>query len=245
MLHIYIALGLGVIGVIAGLIGRSQSRKTDAYGLYVEASRTSELAPGVPGFYGGSVAAIEGQPQLTAPYSKQPCVWFSYVLERERQNRDANGVETVDWEVISQSPPQGVTFTLQATGGVALVDPTNANVDKVQQYQNFVNPMDTEGETGAAAVIGNVANALSSMGSSRTRVTEHYIALGQQLYAGGVPLDQNGSKLFASDQHYPLVLTSQSKADLVKSGKKTSTIKYAVGGLFIAAALSVLLLLKK
>lgn len=245
MIHIYIALGLAAVAVIAGFLARSHSRKTDAYGLYVEASRISELAPGIPGFYGGSVTAVTGQPTLVAPYSKQPCVWFSYKVERETISRDANGAETEEWNVVSESPAQGVIFSLEATGGSALVNPANANVDKVQQYQGFVNPMDTDGKTGAAAVIGNVANALASMGTSRMRVTEHYIPLGQTLYAGGVPLDQNDAKMFANDQHYPLVLTSQSKTDLVKSGKKTSTIEYAVSGLSIAAAVGVFLLLKK
>ena len=42
-----------------------------------------------------------------------------------------------------------------------------------------------------------------------------------------------------------VVLTTQSRADLVKSGRKTSTIEYVVGAVLSAAAAAVFILLMK
>jgi hypothetical protein len=241
MIHIYVALGLLAVAVGVAFLGRRQSTKTDAYGLYVEASKTSELAPGVPGFYGGVVTAVPERQPLTAPYSKQPCVWYEFTLEQEVRQRGANGVETVDWQVISNPQPQGVSFALQAAGGVVWVNPMNAQVDHPQQYESFVEPQAAQG----GGLLGAAASAINFLSNNRVRVRERYIPLGQTLYAGGVTQDQAGQKVFVNDQAYPLVLTPQSKADLVKSGKRTSLLEYSVGLVLFAAAVVTLLVVKK
>lgn len=241
MVHIYIAIGLAAIGAIVGYFGYAKARKTDMYGLYVEATKVTELAAGVPGFYGGTVAALQGQPALVAPYSKQPCVWYDFTLEQEEMTRDANGNATPEWRTISQSGPQGVLFTLQGSGGAVCVNPTNAQVDKVQQYTGLVQATDGPA-SGALGAMVNVMNALSNY---KVRVTEYYVPLGQQLYVGGVSTTQNGLQLFASDQSYPLVLTTQSKADLVKSGHKTTAIEYGIAAALFVGAIVVAVALKK
>lgn len=241
MIHIYVALGLLVLAAVAGFIGRRQSTKTDTYDLYVEATRASELAPGVPGFYGGAVTALAGQQQLVAPYSKQPCVWYEFTLEQEVMQRGSDGVETPEWQPISQAQPQGVTFGLQAAGEQVWVNPMNANVNKPQQYESFVEPQALQ----AGDLLSAVASTVNFLSNNQVRVRERYLPLGQQLYAGGVTQDQAGQKVFVNDQSYPLVLTPQSKADLVRSGRRTSVVEYAAGMTLFVAAVAVLVLVKK
>lgn len=239
MLHVYIAAGLAVVAGIVGWLGRRQANKTDVYGLYVDAGKPSELAAGVPCFYGGQVTAVPGQPQLKAQYSQQPCVWTQFVIEQEERQHDANGAETVSWRQISSSPANSVQFALQSAAGAVYVNPQNADIQKPQQYEQFINPMQGGG------VVSNIVNTVETLGGNRCRVRERYIPLGQQLYAGGVPVNQNGQLTLANDASYPLVLTPESKADLLKSGHRASGIEYGIAGVALIAALAVLLFVKK
>lgn len=248
MVHIYIAIGLAVIAVIIFIIGRKQGVKTSGYNLYVDATRASEVGAGVPVFYGGIVVITEGQVALTSPYSKQPCVWYDYVIEQEEMRRDSNGTETPEWQIVSQPSASGVRFQLsaEATGqtDTVFVDPSNANVDRPQQYEQLIQPMTTPAG-GAAGVVGTLLNVASALGDHKTRVRERYIAVGQHLYAGGVCTEVQGQKLFANDGHYPLVLTPQSKNDLVKAGQRTSLIEYCIAVALGIGAICAFLLLKK
>ena len=80
MHHVYIALGLVACGIAAGVFGYLKNKRAGLYDLYVDASQPSELAAGVPSYFGGTVVALQGQPALTSPCSKQPCVYDQYVI---------------------------------------------------------------------------------------------------------------------------------------------------------------------
>jgi hypothetical protein len=134
-----------------------------------------------------------------------------------------------------------VLFALEAVGGSVQVNPMNASVNKPQQYENFVEPQIAQ----AGGVLGGLAQVVNFLSGSRVRVRERYLPLGAMLYAGGVTEDQAGQKMFLNDQSYPLVLTPQSKADLVRSGRRTSLVEYSVGFVLFAAAVVTLLVVKK
>jgi hypothetical protein len=240
MIHVYVALGLFLLAGGVGFMGRRQSSKADVYGLYVEATRPSELAPGVPGFYGGTVTTLPGQPPLVAPYSKQPCVWYAFTLEQEVVRHEANGSEYRDWQSLSAADPQGVLFGLQATGGIVQVNPLNAQVHKPQQYESFIEPELAQ----AGGLVGGLLSAARALSGSRVRVCEQYIPLGQQLYAGGLTLDQSGQKVFIHDQAYPLVLSAEPQVDLVRTGRRTSLMLYTAGLVLFGAAIVTLLVAK-
>lgn len=244
MIHIYISIGLVVLTVVTIFIARKQGSKAGLYDLYVEASNLAELTAGVPAFCSGIVSAVPGQPQLVAPYSKQPCVWYSFILEQEQLHRDANGAETTTWNIISNQAPQGTVFSLQTGTSSIQVNPASADIQKVQEYQAFVDPADTQGQSGFGAAVGNIANMLSSIGNSRLRVTEQYIPIGQQLYVGGVALEQNGQKTFMNDRSYPLVLTTRSKEDLVKIDRRSSVVGYVIASVFAITAIVIALAMK-
>ena len=248
MIRIYVSVGLGIFALILFVVGRKQAGRASAYNQYIEATRASELGAGIPAFFGGVVAVADGQTVLTAPYSKQACVWYHFVVEQEQVVRDSNGAESVEWRVVSQPDASGVRFQLVPESGstdeAVLVDPANADVDRAQQFEQFIAPMNAE-VGGAMGVIGAIVNTANALGEHKTRVRESYIAVGQHLNAGGVSTEVQARKIFANDGHYPLVLTTQSRADLVKSGRKTSTIEYVVGAVLSAAAAAVFILLKK
>lgn len=248
MLHIYIAAILAVIAVILFSIARKQDIRASGYNQYVVATRASELGAGVPAFFGGLVAVTGGQKALTSPYSKQSCVWYDYVIEQEVTNRDSDGMERTEWRVVSEPAASGVRFSLMPEGDSdeepVYVDPSNADVNNPQQYEQMLDVMPTQvGE--ATSLVSKIVNATAALGGHRSRVRERYIAIGQHIYAGGVCTESQDKKLFANDAHYPLVLTTQSKADLVKSSQKASAIKYTIAAVLGSAAVAVFFLLKK
>lgn len=239
MHYIYVALGLIAGGVIVAVLGYLKNKRAGLYNLYVDASQPSELAAGVPSYYGGTVVAVQGQPTLTAPYSKQPCVWYRYVIEEEVRNRDDNGVRTTNWQQVSNDPPQSVLFGLQSAGGVAFVNATSASVKGAQEYESFIDAATMNGRQDAPNTLDKVQNVFNRLDGRRMRVRESYIPLGQQLYAGGTVIEQAQSKTFTNDQSYPLVLSTQSKEDLVKSEKRTGLLEYGGAAVLVIAAIIV------
>lgn len=241
MNHIYVALGMVILAVVAAYFGWRKSKDVDAYSLYVEATGVSELSSGVPSYYGGTVQALAGQPTLVTQYSKQPCVYYKYTIEQEVRRRDREGVEHVEWDTVTDAPATSVNFILQSPGGAVEVNPTNAQIDKPQTYEQFIDPSAFQPQQ--AGVLGKAASMLSNLGGHRVmRVREQYVPIGQQLYAGGVTNDQ---RIFVQDDSYPLVLSPQSKSSLVKSSRRTELLEYGGAVALVAGAIAVFTLVKQ
>ena len=239
MTHVFIGIALAVFGLGLIAFGYFRLKKTSVYNLYVEASRPSELAAGVPGYIGGTVTAA--QPVMT-PYSQQPCVYYWYKVEEEYEETDANGNKSLQWRTISNSAPTGVNFSLQtADGGSVTVNPIDADVHGARQQETM-----PQAQVQGGGMLGAVVNAASALQvAGRQKITESYIPVGAQIYVGGVVTEQNGQKLFAQDTHYPLVLADKPKASFIQSERNGSIVMYVIGAVLVAAGIAAYELIKK
>lgn len=220
----FVASGALVV-IAAGLAWyahRTRGR-ADAYSLYVEATRVSEIAPGTPAFFTGTVGC---DTPLQTPFSKQPCVYYSYEIKERRSETDRNGRTRDEWAVVSRDK-SGTMFYLDKQGERVYANPQSAQVDGAQSTEQYLEPSQITG----MGVAGNVLNALNTMTAEKRLVKEDYIALGANYSVGGVPAQSGAAILFNNDEQYPLVITQKTKADLVKGARRKGLLFYA-GSIF-------------
>ena len=220
-------------------MGRKLAKNAGMYSLYVEAQSLSELSEGVPSFYTGNVAATQ---TLKTPYTQQDCVFYTYQIEREVEQRDSQGNVTANWQSMG-SDKAGVQFTLQRGGDQVSVNPQAVDeVRGIQSQQSLLAPGILQG-LNLSGITGALSIGMNS-GGGQERISEEFIPPGMQLTVGGQVFIEAGVKTFRHDSEYPLVFTTKTKDALVNSDKTKSYIGYAIGVIGIIGCIPLLLVAK-
>ncbi len=223
-----IMLIFGIILIVAGLIilylSHRSSSKTDLYSLYVDSQSVSELSAGVPAFFSGTVTTTQ---PLQTPYSRQPCVYYSYRIEEYRETRDVDGRTSHSWETVDSGMPTSVPFWIQKPDGYVAVDLRDANIDGAQTNQQQI-----QTQVQGMGAVGDVVNAFGALndalGGGR-RVIEFYVPLNSQQTIGGQVFEENNQITFRNDSNYPLILTNKNKETLLQSKRRGSALGYGTG----------------
>lgn len=160
----------------------------------------------------------EANPPLISELKQQPCVYYSYSVEREYeetvQEKDAEGrtrTETRRCSETLSSHRQSTPFYLNDGSGEVLVDPDGASLETVEVANDF-----HPGEPGGGLLsYGKFSLTLGNVpfGNRRTlgyRYRESILPVERSMLVVGTVSDQNGTLTLAkplkSDQHFIIAL---------------------------------------
>ncbi len=118
--HFWVAM-IVTISFILGLIGLAY-RLLKSYHLVVDTptSKTRSAAQGYVELE-GRTALLEGTP-IFSPLSGEPCVWYSYQVEKNNRRNNKTF-----WETVEQETSEAI-FLLRDETGQCVIDPDGANV---------------------------------------------------------------------------------------------------------------------
>jgi hypothetical protein len=173
-----------------------------------------------------------GQP-LTAPFSKQLCVYYEFTVQQMRVSTDQQGHTSRNWETI-HSDRRSVPFWLQDQSGQLAVYPEGASFDARATFEGpIVNDM-----IGVGGALGGI---LSVFDSANQRVQESAILLNAlTLVVGTTVSNQQGLAFQKLTGDY--IISYRSKEQLDKHVGQNALAAYIFSSMAIIGGVILLIL---
>ena len=224
---------LGIVVIIAGAVlfslSNRKANESNTLSKYVPMDNINSIPFDIPVVVNGTV--IADQP-LTSPATQKSCVYFRYILEREEEKKDNNGIW--EWKHVGSPELQTIPFYLQDQTGKILIKPQGCEVNSIYRTQQFLQPGTIQNMSSSLNILADAFQFSNPAKGNRERVTEDTIFTGATLNVFGILTMEGDQKFFQKTNAYPLILSPLSKNQLVGSEKKNAFISY---GLAIAIIL--------
>jgi Ca2+/Na+ antiporter len=229
-----------IVGVILFFLASRKTTESNNISKFVPMDNINSIPFGIPVVVNGTVSV--DQP-LVSPFTKKPCVYFAYTLEKESEIKEKNGNSSWEWKQVGSSQLQTIPFYLQDQTGKILIKPENCEVNGIYETQQFLQPGTIQAEPSNLKILADAfqfGSPNNDMRGNRERITEYTILTGSQVNAFGIPTMEGEQKFIQKTNEYPLILSPLSKDQLVGSEKKAAFMYYGFGitlillGLFLA-----------
>jgi hypothetical protein len=167
----------------------------------------------------GAATPAESGP-LTAPESKQPCVWHKTVLTEHYWDweRDSDGDRRrVERTRQLSSPTSETTFYVDDGTGRVAIDPRNAEIDGEEKV---FDRMERDMNTGAQ--ISDIVGSIFQVGDSTIGIEheEWVLRPGKQLYVLGQVTDRAGNLELRKPSENPMVISTRTEQEFAASTRK-------------------------
>ena len=161
---------------------------------------------------------IVSQQPLQTPFSGRECVYYEYELERQVENRDAQGRPHLRWERVS-SDRQSVPFVLQDSSGSIAIQPEGANVDPLNLGEQFVQ---------SNALPGFLLSFTQHLTGFTTRVREKALLTNAQAYVMGTVV-QAGSGFAVVKGQGKMLVSHKTEAEVERATKRKAMVMSILG----------------
>jgi E3 ubiquitin ligase len=240
-IEIILGIVIFLVGFFFLFLGNRKTNESNNLSRYVPADSISSIPFSVPVVANGTVT--EDQP-LISPVTQKPCVYFSYLLEKETETKDNNGNTSWKWEKVGQRELQTIPFYLEDKTGKILVKPDGCEVNGIYQTQQFLQPGTVQNiSSKGLRILADAFQINTTTKGNRERVTEYAIFVGATLNVFGSAIMEGNQKFIQKTNEFPLVLSPLSKDQLVGSEKKNAYLLYGLG--IILLIIGVLVLFQK
>ncbi len=160
----------------------------------IDRMQISELRPGI-------IAEISGtaqlEPPLVAPFSKVPCAWYGYEIERYEY---VSGRQGQSWHRVWRENSKKRFRIYDGTGTVA-VTPAEAAIEAPQVFEHTLEP----GEVFPRPEFRNLTNLITG---HKARVRERAFPIGSPVYVFGSVFSSE-DKLYMMRGRRPLYISSK------------------------------------
>lgn len=225
------------IGVVFIYLGIRKSNESNKLAHYIPADNINSIPFGIPVVANGTVTA--DQP-LISPVTKKPCVYFSYILERETEQKDDKGMISWKWEKVGNPELQTIPFYLEDSTGRLLVQPANCEVNGLYKTEQFLQQGTIQNSVlKGIELLANAFQFGNPEKGNRERVSETTIFTGSKLNIFGIATMEGSQKFIQQNNTYPLILSPLSKDQIVGSERNNSYLYYAFGAIFVLVGLIV------
>lgn len=179
---------------------------------------------------------------LDAPYTKTPCVYYTYSL-KQRERKRSGDRERYRWRTID-SGSSSVPFWLVDNSGAIAVRPDGATFETRTFADQYVRP----GDSGAIdkmedGMLKQIAGAAAAIGGMAIRQKVHVagVAVNEPVYVlGEVRSDGQGNKWVVESEE-PLLISSRSEEELLRSYGRQRLGMFLGAALMVAAAIGLVL----
>lgn len=161
---------------------------------------------------------IISQQPLKTPFSGRECVYYEYELERQVENRDAQGRTNLRWERVS-SDRQSSPFVLQDSSGSIAIQPEGADMDPVNLGEQFVQ---------SNAIPGFLQSFTQQLTGFNTRATEKALLTNAQAYVMGTVV-QAGSGLAVVKGQGKMLVSHKTEAEVERATKRNAMVMNILG----------------
>ncbi|MBT4870182.1 MAG: hypothetical protein HON47_01255 [Candidatus Diapherotrites archaeon] len=166
---------------------------------------------------------IANESLLTSPYTKNKCVYYHYIKEKEIKSENGS-----HWKVIKNTIKY-IDFSISDSQGNIKVDPRN--IDKIlgsiysptktnREIKNF--PF-SEIECTRGAYHSRRITSSKLFGfipystGANVRHTEYHLLEGTNVFLSGFVHKEKGEEVIAESESYPLIITKKSKSEYLNS----------------------------
>lgn len=185
------------------------------------------IPAGMPVEVTGTVNAAQ---PLVSPVTKKPCVYFKYEVQQQEKTYDQNThTSTQHWSTINKVE-QSIPFYLQDPTGQVLIKPDGCEVNGIYQTEQmgkqYLNNMGDQNPLKDHKLLTEVIDTAVAVGGPTTRIFESAIFVGSSLNVFGSQTLEDNVVVIQNTKEYPLVLTTKTQDQLIKSEDKIGYILY-------------------
>jgi hypothetical protein len=195
----------------------------------------------------GAAQPAQGEP-VAAPLSGQPSVWHrqrvTHKYWERRRERDPNGgtrTRRVERSRVMADETSSVPFAIDDGTGRVLVDPRDAEMDRIEQSVDQFEP-DTSGSEGGATVsaFGFSVQLGADSGSIGFQREEWVIRPGARLYVLGEASDRTGTLVMGKPSDGRLLISTRTEEEIAAASEKRARIAGIAGGIAAAAGVALI-----
>jgi len=217
-----------VLGIIFWFLGKKKKSTSDEM-TKTKSVPIGQLIAGAQQEAQGTVACAQ---PLQTPFTKQPCVYYSYEVEREVRTQNPQGQPATRWERVD-SNASSIPFQITDASGSITVNPEHASIEGRDMGEQWI-------EQNNLASFGMLRITTASFMGGSLRAKEKALLVGGNAYVFGL-VNQGSQGLEFQKGNESFVISYKTEEEVEKSTKRSAMLMkvFSVIGVVAGVALAV------